>query len=131
MEKPIKWRWLVVVTLAAWVFMVVCFLAGTIPWPEFTLVHTLLLPTVMLAAMLPFAVKAVAASPQRKIIVALWSGVMIPTTYLFIRGATGFGGHCDLAFTLAGGLIFLILAASWVAEQKKSSAQTVKAGLTI
>ena len=112
-KKPVKFRWIMVIVLATWGFMVICFQLGLVYWKDFTFVHTLLMPIVLLVALAPFSVKSIVSSRLAKPGIAVWAGTMVPATYLVARQLTSFGNHCDLAFMAGGAIIFLALIASW------------------
>lgn len=102
-----------VIVLATWGFMVICFKLGMVYWKDFTFVHTLLMPIVLLVVLTPLSVKSVVSSKLAKPGIAVWAGIMVPATYLVARQLTSFGNHCDLAFMAGGTIIFLALIASW------------------
>ncbi len=102
MEKPLKFRWTLLISLAFWLLMVGSYFGGLVVWPEFTFIHTFI-PSIMTIVLLtPFSSRRFVQSKGVYLMSALWWGVTIPGSYFWLRMTTGLGPHCDRVMIIMG-----------------------------
>ena len=115
METPIRFRWSALIALGVWALMLSCYELGMVRWEDFTFVHTLIPSLVLLVALAPLSARRIVSTRLLLPGMATWAGAVVPLTYLACRYATGLGEHCDRAFVVAGGTIFLVIMLAWMA----------------
>ena len=121
-EKPLRYRWLLIIVLLAWGLMLVCFQAG-IAYSK--LIHTIIVPPILLIAIATLSVSSIATAWWYQLFMAGWAGIMIPTVYLFMSWLTGFGHHCDRASVMAGAIVCSALSMEWaITTMLKSKCRT-------
>ncbi len=112
-EKPLKFRWILVIASTAWAFMAISYEVGWTQWQDLTFIQTFIGPGVLLVALAPLSTKSVASSKWHMPVMAAWAGVMIPLVYLAGRWITGFEHRGDGLFLIGGIIIGTVILVYW------------------
>lgn len=119
MDEPfrLKWRWLVLTALGAWLPAVALYEAGVVIWKDVTLAHTFIWPTMVFVALIPFSSAKLINSKWLMPIAGVWAGATFPGVYIGGSWIMGWVNHCGKLCAIGGVAIFLIFTGLGVIHQ--------------
>jgi hypothetical protein len=118
-----RFRWILLIAVGLWVFLVACYGAGAIRIKDFSFVHTGIAPLVLLTVLAPTSIRSVASWRLFAPLYAAWAGVMMPLVNAVGEQITGLEHHCAPLFLLGGAAIFVILMLRWLTTRSRVAAQ--------
>lgn len=117
MNRPLKWKWILLMALGAWIPVAALYETGFTTWKDITLVHTLICPAIALVALIPFSYMKLANSRWLMPVAGIWAGVAFPGVYIGGCWMMGWVNHCGKLFAVGGIVLFLTLNTMGVVER--------------
>jgi len=123
-DRPVKFRWVLLIGIGFWLFVVVSWAAGLTEPGVFTFGRTFVVPVLWLVVIWPVSVARLARWRWFHPAVAVWVALSVPLLNVANISLFGIGRHCLGVSVVAGIAGFIVINAIGLLDNRRRRAAT-------